>query len=221
MDPAGVQRDQATTAPLMFLELCIRCGIFRAGCQQARATTKPSREHMAAVKHLLRCLKGLPDLVVTDKTRNSQRKGQCDANWGNKTNSGKSTSGYLFQLTGDVLLATVSTYLVRTNSAVHCGSRVGLIGLPYASKEAVYILSMPTELGPEGTFKTVPLHGDNIGPPLYMKQGTVRTGTARQPSTPLSDSFFSKCWRRRIMSPHTTPAHNISWPTSPPSIGVQ
>lgn len=60
---ADVQLYQAMTGSLMFLGQCTIYFIVDALCQLARPMSTPSTARMAAAKHLLRYLKGPPDLV--------------------------------------------------------------------------------------------------------------------------------------------------------------
>ena len=54
----GKQKYQSITGAMMYLAQASRYGILYAINQLARAMSKPSKAHMEAVKHVLRCLAG-------------------------------------------------------------------------------------------------------------------------------------------------------------------
>ena len=66
--------------------------------QLARAISKPSKAHMGAAKYLLRYLAGFTDFFITYKQRGFKLATFSDANWGAKTDNGKSTSSYIIML---------------------------------------------------------------------------------------------------------------------------
>ena len=87
--------------------------------------------------------------------------GYCGASWETKKNpdNGKSTSSYLFMLAGGPLSSKTALLNVTTQSALEAQ----LISIAHASKEAVYLSNMMTELGFGKLFAGVPLFGDNTG----------------------------------------------------------
>ena len=89
LDSTGIQPYQAITVSLMFLSQCTRYDITYAVNQLARAMRKPSKLHMTAAKHLLRCLKGDMGLPITYKTGCFEMTGYCDVSWQNNRDNGK------------------------------------------------------------------------------------------------------------------------------------
>lgn len=77
LNTAGVQLYQAITGSLTLLGQYTIYFMVDALCQLARSTSTPSTAHMTAAKHLLRYLKGSPDLV--HKVGYIQIKGHYDA----------------------------------------------------------------------------------------------------------------------------------------------
>ena len=67
LEKEEMQRFQAITGTVMYLEQVTRYDISYAFNQLARAMFKPSKAHMAAAKHLLRYLTGTVDFVITYK----------------------------------------------------------------------------------------------------------------------------------------------------------
>ena len=98
LDSTGIQLYQAIMGSLMFPRQCTRCDTTHAVNQLARVMSKPSQLHMTAAKHFIRYLKGDMGLATTYKTGCFKNDGGLDANWGNKPDNGKSTSGDLFML---------------------------------------------------------------------------------------------------------------------------
>ena len=89
------QRYQAIVGSVMYLAQVTRYDIMYACSQLARALSKPSKVHMGAAKHLLRYLAGTKDFAITYKRGKFTLDAFSDANWGNNSDNGKSTSCYI------------------------------------------------------------------------------------------------------------------------------
>ena len=94
---------QAIVGSVMCLGTCSRSDIIYAVNQLTRAKSKPARVHITAAKHLLRYLKGIPDLRIEYTTGNFRLKEYCDASWGANPDNRRWTSGYLFFLSGELV----------------------------------------------------------------------------------------------------------------------
>ena len=95
MNNEAKRRFQAITGSVMGLGQVTRYDIGYDVNQLARAMSKPSKEHMAAVKHLLRYLAGTTNFATTYKRGGFKLTAFSDANWGNNPDNGKSTSSYI------------------------------------------------------------------------------------------------------------------------------
>ena len=70
---------------LIFLSQCTRFDIAFSVTQVARYMSKPTTQHLAAVKRIFRYLKGTPDLpiVYRSSSKNLDLQGYCDSSYGN------------------------------------------------------------------------------------------------------------------------------------------
>ncbi|CAM9820608.1 unnamed protein product [Sphacelaria rigidula] len=100
LDLQGMKQYQAMVGSLIFLSQCTRFDIAFSVTQVARYMSKPTTEHMAAVKRIFRYLKGTPDLPIVYRSsrKNLELKGFADSSYGNEGLGGKmrSTSGTMF-----------------------------------------------------------------------------------------------------------------------------
>ena len=85
----------------MYLSVASRPEIRYAVSNLTRFSAKPTKEHWSAVKRVLRYLRGTINLGIHYKGEGQDRLvGYSDADWGGDINDRKSTSGYLFQVSG-------------------------------------------------------------------------------------------------------------------------
>ena len=74
---------QAIVESLIFLTQCTRYDVAFSTMQAARHMAKPTSVHMAAVKRILRYLRGTPNLAIVYKRGSSfDLTGYCDASYG-------------------------------------------------------------------------------------------------------------------------------------------
>ena len=67
----------------------------------ARFSSNPQKEHWTALKQILRYLKGTTNIGILYKQDGSDKCiGYNDADWAGDTSDRKSTSGYIFMLSG-------------------------------------------------------------------------------------------------------------------------
>ena len=88
------QRFQAITGSVLYLGQVTRYEVLYAVNQLARAMSKPPKAHMAAAKHLLRCLAGTVDFSITYQKRGFNLTSFSGANSGDNPDNGKSMSSY-------------------------------------------------------------------------------------------------------------------------------
>ncbi|CAM9823613.1 unnamed protein product, partial [Sphacelaria rigidula] len=84
------QRYQPITGSVMYLARVTRYDIGYGVNQLARATSKPSKAHVAAAKHLLRYSAGMTDHKITYNQGGFQLTAFSEANWGDNPDNGKS-----------------------------------------------------------------------------------------------------------------------------------
>ena len=92
----GVKLYQAIVGSVLYLSQVTRYDICYAVNQLTRASSKPAMIHMTAAKHLLRYLKGSPDLAMMYKKGQVAIHGYTDAPFAANPDNGRSTTGYLF-----------------------------------------------------------------------------------------------------------------------------
>ena len=92
---------QSAIGSLMYLSVSTRPDISFAVSSLARFSSKQKKEHWTAVKRLLRYLKGTTMYgILYTKGGANECIGFSDADWAGDTNDRKSTSGYVFMLSG-------------------------------------------------------------------------------------------------------------------------
>ena len=96
----GIKLYQSITGSLLYLAQCTRYGLCYAVNQLTRACNRPAEVHMTAAKHVLRYLRGTPDLPITYRKGQLRQVSYTDASFGANPDNRKSTTGYLFFLGG-------------------------------------------------------------------------------------------------------------------------
>ena len=149
---------QQITGSLLYLSQCSRFDLSYAVHQLTRACSNPAQVHMTAAKHVLRYLRGTPDLPIVYKQERFRLIGYTDASFGANPDNGKSTTGYLFFLGGALISFGSKTQSLTAQSTVESE----LQALSYGAKEAVYLSNFMTELGFKD-FSSVPINSDSTG----------------------------------------------------------
>ena len=130
----------------------------------SRHLQKPGPEHWAAGKRVLRYLQGTAELGITYSGGSSgavtgiQLVGYCDADWGGDSDSRRSTTAYVFQVSGgSVSWASKLQHTVALSSA-----EAEYMAASAAVQEAVYLRQLLFDLGQPQHMATV-LFEDNQG----------------------------------------------------------
>ena len=150
---------QGVVGSLLFLTNTTRWEIGYAVMILCRGMSKPTNQHLAGAKRVLRYLKGTPDLPIKFRRGQWQLQGFCDANFAgsSETLRKRSTTGYLFMLAGGVISASSSLQKLTAQSTVHAE----IIAMATAAREALYLQGVISELGfPCGG---IPIHSDSTG----------------------------------------------------------
>jgi len=87
----------------MYAMLCTRPDICFAVGLVSRYQRNPRPTHWQAVKRIMRYLRGTTDLVIYDQRGDLKLRGYSDADWGGDTDESRSTSGYVFTLSGGAI----------------------------------------------------------------------------------------------------------------------
>ena len=92
---------QSAVGSLLYLSIGTRPDITYAVSNVAKFCANPNKQHLTAVKRILCYLKGTVDLgLLYSKDGSKDCVGYADADWAGGIYDRKSTSGYLFQISG-------------------------------------------------------------------------------------------------------------------------
>ena len=151
------QRYQSAIGSLMYLSVSTRPDISYAVSSLARFSSKPSKEHWTALKRLLRYLKGSTNYGIRyTKEGTNECIGFSDADWAGDTNDRKSTSGYVFMLSG----GAVSWCSKKQKCVALSTAEAEYIALSSAVQETIWLRQLISELGSAPQTPTV-IYEDN------------------------------------------------------------
>jgi len=99
-------------------------------------TAKPSKQHWTAVKHIMRYLRGMLNFgLVYSRDGSIDCTGCSDADWAGDTDDQKSTSGYLFQISG----AAVSWRSKKQTGVALSTAEAEYMALANATQETIWM----------------------------------------------------------------------------------
>ena len=154
----GIKLYQSITGSLLYLAQCTRYDLCYAVNQLTRAYNRPAEVHMTAAKHVMRYLRGTPDLPITYRKGQLRLVSYTDASFGANPDNRKSTTGYLFFLGGAPISFGSKTQSLTAQSTVESE----LQALSYGAREAAYLSNFLTELGLKDSSQ-VPIRSDSTG----------------------------------------------------------
>ena len=154
----GIKLYQSITGSLLYLAQCTRYDLYYAVNQLTRACNRPAEVYMTAAKHVLRYLRGKPDLPITYRKGQLRLVSYTDASFGANPDNRKSTTGYLFFLGGAPISFGSKTQSLTAQSTVESE----LQALSYGAREGVYLSNFLTELGHKDSSQ-VPIRSDSTG----------------------------------------------------------
>ena len=105
--------------------------------------SKPSSMHWAAVKRILRYLKGTLDVKLCLGGMALTLKGYCDADWGGDVNSRRSTMGYVFFL-GE---GTISWSSKRQPTIALSTTEAEYMAASQSAKEGIWLRQLMADVG--------------------------------------------------------------------------
>lgn len=147
---------QSVVGSLLYLSGWTRPDISFAVSYVARFCSKPTKEHWIAVKRILRYLKGSSTYGLVYQKIDSPLIEFSDADWAGDVNERKSTSGYLFMLSG----AAISWKSRKQTCVALSTAEAEYVALAAATQEAVWIRRLLIDLNCGGIHPTV-IHEDN------------------------------------------------------------
>ena len=130
------QEYQSAVGSLLYLAVATRPDIAFAVSNVTKFSAQPTKQHWVAVKRILRYLKGTADygLVFTHNAP-GECVGYSDADWGGDLNDRKSTSGYLFKISG----GTVSWRSKKQSCVALSTAEAEYVALASATQEATWM----------------------------------------------------------------------------------
>ena len=155
---------QSAVGMLLYLSGWTRPDITFAVSNVARFCSKPTKEHWVAVKHILRYLKGTINygLMYSNNDENDDTIiGYSDADWAGDANDRKSTSGYLFMMSG----APVSGKSKKQTCVALSTAEAEYVALAYVTQEVTWLRELFKDLHNE---QTKPTHSKNSVPILHI-----------------------------------------------------
>ena len=142
-DRIDQQLYQSAVGSLLFLSVGTRPDIAYAVSNVAKFSSQPTKKHWSAVKRIMRYLKGTVNFGLHYSKESPEKcVGYSDADWGGDLDDRKSTSGYLFQISG----GPVSWRSKKQTSVALSTAEAEYMALASAGQEAVWMRLLIAEL---------------------------------------------------------------------------
>ena len=151
LQPAAIQADpfkqteyRSAVGSLMYLAVSTRPDIAFAVNNLARFNSNPQKEHWTALKRVLRYLKGTLNHGILYKQDGLDKcVGYSDADWAGDISDRKSTSGYIFMLSGGAI-----SWSSRKQKCVALSTaEAEYVALSSAVQECIWLRQLEAELG--------------------------------------------------------------------------
>ena len=142
---------------LLYLSSATRPDITYAVSNVAKYCAEPTKQHWLAVKRIMRYLKGTLNYgLLYSQDGSATCVGFSDADWGGDLDDRKSTSGYLFTLSG----AAVSWRSKKQTCVALSTAEAEYIALASAAQEAIWLQQLTNDLKNESS-DTTTIYEDN------------------------------------------------------------
>ena len=143
---------QSAVGSLLYLPNGTRPDITYAVSSVSRYCSKPTKQHWNAVQRIVRYLRDTLDFGLLYKRDGSADCiGYSDADWAEDINDSKSTSGYLFQITG----AAVGWRSKKQTCVALSTAEAEYMALANAAQEAIWLRQLSNDLGSQSKEPTV------------------------------------------------------------------
>lgn len=150
---------QEAVGSIMFTAQVCRPDVSFAVNMVSRFSKNPGRVHWAAVKRILRYLKGTANMKLEySKDGNSDILGYCDADWASDLDERKSTTGYVFNLQG----GAISWNSKKQQTVALSTTEAEYMSLSATTQEALWLKSLNNELEPK-VIDGIQMYCDNKG----------------------------------------------------------
>ena len=151
---------QSAIGRLMYLSLCTRPDIAYAIGNLVKFCAKPTKVHWTALKRVLRYLKGTTNHGILyqrqETTPESELIGFADADWAGDVTDRRSTSGYVFCLSG----GAISWRSKKQDCVALSTAEAEYVALSSAGQESVWLRKLTAELGQVSSHPTT-IYEDN------------------------------------------------------------
>ena len=166
-DPVKQTEYQSAVGSLMYLAVSTRPDIAFTVNILARFNSNPQKEHWTALKRVLRYLKGTLNHGILYKQDGSDKCiGYSDADWAGDTSDRKSTSGYIFMLSGGAI-----SWSSRKQKCVALSTaEAEYVALSGAVQECIWLRQLEAELG-----------STSEGPTLILEDNQSAIAMAKNP----------------------------------------
>lgn len=147
---------------LLFLAMITRPDISFAVNLLSRFQERPLPAHWKAVKRVFRYLKGTAGLKLIYGQRDEKLNGFCDADWAADSDERKSTTGYVFTMSG----GAVSWRTKKQPTVVLSTTEAEYMAIVGAVQEGMWIRSFLIEIGTyynQGETPVLQIYADNKG----------------------------------------------------------
>ena len=137
------QKFQSAVGSLLYLAMATRPDIMFAVSNVAKFSAHPTNQHWTGVKHILRYLKGTADYGLSfTPNASGDCVGYADTDWGGDLDDRKSTSGYLFLISG----GAVSWRSKKQTCVALSTAEAEYVALAGAAQEAVWMSQLTAVL---------------------------------------------------------------------------
>ena len=137
------QQYQSAVGSLLYLAMATRPDITFAVSSVAKFSVQPTKQHWTAVKRILRYLKGTIDYgLAFTPDASGDCVGYSDADWGGDLDDRKSTSGYLFLVSG----GAVSWRSKKQTCVALSTAEAEYVALASAAQEAIWMRQLTAVL---------------------------------------------------------------------------
>jgi hypothetical protein len=128
---------------LMYAMVATRADLAFAVSVVSQFMSKPGPMHWAAVKRIMRYLKGTMELKLTLGGKDISLQGYCDADWGGDASTRKSTTGYVFFLG----VGAISWNSKRQPTVALSTTEAEYMAASQSAKEAIWLRQLMADVG--------------------------------------------------------------------------
>ena len=155
---ADKQMYQSAVGSILYVSTRTRPDISYAVGSCARFSADPTKSHWAAVKRIMRYLKGTINVGILYNLKDQKDLiGYSDADWAGDINDRKSTSGYVFQISG----GAVSWRSKKQSCVALSTAEAEYMALASATQEAMWMKQLIADLHTNILKKPVRIYEDN------------------------------------------------------------